>query len=240
MPSLIQRLLYKRSPAVRLSRFIAQQRSYTYYIGTPLENATGWVVVRPGPDHALLDVAGGGYPLDQVTAYVVAYPNGDILGCDIGRLPMPKDAQPIGESSENESDVLSDGTLAEGNRYVRVTHSGAQWKCDDMAYYTTSVTNLATKPLRVLRFAAYKPKGQRYVMRTVTDAFFTAEDFRMWYGMEGSDWIQPGETVTDPNNFGAPPTLWAYYCEIEAGPQFVAGAVKERRRGLLARFRQSA
>jgi hypothetical protein len=54
----------------------------------------------------------------------------------------------------------------------------------------------------------------------------TAEDFEEWYGQTG-DWIHPGQSVTDPNNFGSPPVLWAYYYETEEGKRFLTGGIIE-------------
>jgi hypothetical protein len=37
---------------------------------------------------------------------------------------------------------------------------------------------------------------------TVTGEYFTDQQFQEWYGVEADGWIQPGETLTDWDNYG--------------------------------------
>jgi hypothetical protein len=61
----------------------------------------------------------------------------------------------------------------------------------------------------------------------VPKQFYSAAEFREWYGLGSSEWIEPGQAVSDPNNYGSPPVLWAYYCELASGQQFIAGGALE-------------
>ena len=33
--------------------------------------------------------------------------------------------------------------------------------------------------------------------------------------------------MTDPNNYGSPPVMWAYYCEVEGGKKLLTGGIIE-------------
>lgn len=73
-------------------------------------------------------------------------------------------------------------------------------------------------------FGGYRKTGRYFQLSTITGHFFSAEDFRDWYGQPG-EWIEPGRSVADPNNYGSPPCLWAYHCETEDGTKFLAGGI---------------
>ncbi len=51
--------------------------------------------------------------------------------------------------------------------------------------------------------------------------FYSAGEFREWYSMGDREWIAPGESVTDTNNYGARPVLWAYWLETDNGEEFL-------------------
>jgi hypothetical protein len=59
---------------------------------------------------------------------------------------------------------------------------------------------------------------------TVTGEYFTDQQFEEWYGVEADGWIQPGETVTDWDNYGGRGRqgIWAYFCEDEDGKEFIS------------------
>ena len=78
----------------------------------------------------------------------------------------------------------------------------------------------------MLKFGGYTKHGGEFFLHTITNRFFSAMTFMEWYG-QMNDWLEPGESVVDSSNYGAPPVLWAYYCETQSGRQFVAGGIIE-------------
>lgn len=125
-----------------------------------------------------------------------------------------------------EDDQLSEADLAEGTSIVRV-ELGPSTRADSTEsrrFYSTRLTNFSTERVRVLKSAGYSKHGDHFELNTTTGRFFTATDFIEWYGVQG-EWIEPGASVVDPNNFGTPPTMWAHYCETESGRRFVTGGI---------------
>jgi hypothetical protein len=64
-------------------------------------------------------------------------------------------------------------------------------------------------------------------LSAVTGTFYSGCEFCEWYGLGDREWLGPGESACDPNNYGGPPMLWACYCQAEDGKEFVAGGVLE-------------
>lgn len=91
-------------------------------------------------------------------------------------------------------------------------------------YYSTSLINLCQKEIRVKKFAGYSQHYGMYVLSTITGGYFTAQNFREWYGLDEDGWIKPGQIVTDQNNYSASKCYWVYFCLTESGKEFVAGA----------------
>lgn len=58
-------------------------------------------------------------------------------------------------------------------------------------------------PSKWVRATAKGAYGTNFKLNTVTGKYFTAEEFKEWYGQSG-DWLEPGQSATDPNNYGAP------------------------------------
>lgn len=89
-------------------------------------------------------------------------------------------------------------------------------------YFGTWVENQSAEPVRILKFGAYRwCEGDRFELNTISNTWFTAEQFRNWYGLTQSEWIEPGQAA-DPNNYGSG-ALCAYWCESAQGDKFIAG-----------------
>jgi hypothetical protein len=90
-------------------------------------------------------------------------------------------------------------------------------------YYSTSITNRIQESIRIDRFASYIKTGSVFIMHTTTGGFYSAQQFREWYDLDGLT-IAPGQTVTDPNNHGKVGNYWVYFGTTESGQQFVSGS----------------
>lgn len=112
--------------------------------------------------------------------------------------------------------------LARGARQVTVSHGPASFK-DGKKHYATCLANVSNKRVRVRMFGGFNKASGSYALANYTRQWFTSRDFIDWYGVAGDGWIQPGETVTDPNNWGGSDEgFWAYWCEDEDGQRFIA------------------
>jgi hypothetical protein len=189
----------------------------------------GWAEVTSVNATRVVLRDGGEVKLSVVTAYLVAYPGGTLVdrrGAD--HLAPPVWVGGLSPATLPERDELSVADLKEGQSLVHVSFGRSTAEPRSRHHYSTTLTNASGRRVRVLKFAGYTKSGSgnTYVLNTVSRRFFTAEDFAEWYDQAG-DWIVPGQWVTDPNNYGSPPALWAYYCEDETGRKFVTGGIVE-------------
>jgi hypothetical protein len=90
-------------------------------------------------------------------------------------------------------------------------------------YYSTSITNRSTEQIRIDRFGTYIKKGKTLVLHSITGGFFSSQQFQEWYEL-GSEWLEPGQVVTDPNNHSQVGVYWAYFGTTISGKEFVTGA----------------
>ena len=91
-------------------------------------------------------------------------------------------------------------------------------------YYSTSITNRSTEQIRIDRFGTYLQTGKTLVLHSITGGFFSSQQFQEWYDLGNSQWIEPGQVVTDPNNHSNLGVYWAYAGTTASGKQFVAGS----------------
>lgn len=223
-----------RSPSVspnslgqRLAVLVNQRPDYRILVGVPPAEPVSWAVVsQMAGDH--LTVEGhGDILLAEVKAFVVAYPNGQIIDCEFAGLLPPHRMTGLQPGRNKHGDILRADDLVEGRKYIQVTYGRSVLRPQDRNHYSTKLTNISEKRVRVLRFAGYIRMPQGWRLNTVTGTFYSALEFREWYGLAQDEWVEPSQSVTDPNNYGSPPVLWAYYCQAEDGKEFIAGGVLE-------------
>jgi hypothetical protein len=184
-------------------------------------------VVSRVTDGTVTVADGGNTPLADVKAFVVAYPNGQVIDCELAGLPGLVGMTGLTPGRKWHDDVLRSADLEEGRTYVAVKYGPNKLRPKERGYYSTTLTNISGQRLRVLRFAGYARTPRGWELNTVTGTYYSAGEFREWYGLGQKEWLDPGESACDPNNYGGPPTLWAYYCQTEDGKEFVAGGVLE-------------
>jgi hypothetical protein len=215
------------SPAGRLSKLIVQRPDYQIFVGVPFAAPKAWAAATcQGED--FLNVQGyGTLPVSDVRAFAVAYANGQLLDTEPCGLPLPENLSGLAPASRADSDFLRLDDLEPGKAYIQITYGPSATRQRDRSYYATALKNISTERIRVRRFAGYERSEEGWRLSTVTRQFYSAEEFCEWYGLGSRKWIEPGQAVTDPNNYGSPPVLWAYYCESASGKQFVAGGILE-------------
>lgn len=117
--------------------------------------------------------------------------------------------------------------LESGKQILEVSYSASDMKADDRHYVSTTLKNISSRKIRIVKFGGFKAQESAWQLNSVTGDFYTAHDFRDWYGQKG-EWLLPGETASDRTNWGNPPVLWAYHGVTDAGESFTAGKVLER------------
>jgi hypothetical protein len=90
-------------------------------------------------------------------------------------------------------------------------------------YYLTRITNRSSEPIRIDRFGTYTRSGKILVLHSITGGFFSRQQFQEWYDLK-TEWIDPGQVVSDPNNHSKLGVYWAYFGTTASGNQFVAGS----------------
>lgn len=113
--------------------------------------------------------------------------------------------------------------LAAGKNWLKIEHSSNR-EDRQKPYYATSITNISTARIRIDRFGTYIQTGKTLVLHSITGGFFSSQQFQQWYNLGQSQWIDPGQTVGDPNNHSSLGAYWAYFGTTASGQQFVAGA----------------
>ena len=188
------------SPGERLLAHSRDRNDYRLFVGFPPARPARWVeVAELGPFMIkLLDSTA--IASADVTAYFVAYSSGVLVDChNPGGLPLPHWTSGISASALEQTETLTEADLEEGRALVQVLFGRSTSHPGSRDHYSTALVNLSCERVRVLKFGGYSRRGETYVLNTVTHRFFTASDFLEWYGARGK-WIEPGQTVIDPNN----------------------------------------
>lgn len=218
-------LLFRRpkEAIAGLRTYLGQRQDYQIYIGLPLDNSTGWAkATRYTRRHVWIDDEA--FPSARVSSFLVAYPNGEMLT----RQGVVKIWPPGIHGPPHEPvpvyDVLNLAALEFGNRFLEITYEESEAHPGEPGRYSTTIRNISSEPIKVVKFGGYEESQGEYVLHTITDGFFTDEQFRSWYGVSGDGWIEPGDHVCDHNNYGGDDGYWAYFCTTQSGKSFTAGA----------------
>jgi hypothetical protein len=191
----------------RLLAHARDRSDYRLFVGVPSADPTAWAEVTriEGNSVALRDSRV--LSLSEVTAYFVAYPSGALVDYRFpNEIPLPAWVTFPEKAAVPDRDELTAADLKEGQSLVGVRFGKSTSEPGSRNHYSTTLTNVSGKRVRVLKFGGYTNVGKSFALNTISRQFFTAEDFKEWYGQRG-DWMEPGQSVTDPNNYGSPPFL---------------------------------
>jgi hypothetical protein len=216
------------TPGGRLLAHSRDRKDYRLFVGLPPANPTSWAEVAQVDESSVTLRDSRALKLSEVTAYFVTYPSGNLVDyrCPTDNLPLPAWVKSPAKSVVPDREELTPADLTQGQALVRVTFGKSTSQPGSRHHYSTTLSNVSEKRVRVLKFGGYTKVGKAFALNTITRRFFTAEDFKEWYNQKG-EWIEPGKSVADPNNYGSPPVLWAYYCEAEDGTKFLTGGIVE-------------
>ncbi len=213
------------SPSKRLRELSRERSDYSIFVGVPLSSPTKWAEVTRINGDSLVVKGHGTVLIPDIKAFIVAYPNGQLVDGNTRGLPLPKGFTGLSPSAIPDRDILQLSDLKIGKQFLKIKYGKSPSHPNDRSHYSTSLVNITNERIKVNRFAAYIKTNRGWRLSTITKKFFSAQEFQEWYGLGSNPWIMPMQAVGDPNNYGAPPILWAYYCETESGKQFIAGAI---------------
>jgi len=157
--------------------------------------------------------------LNIARAFIVTYASGEVLATSI---PQPSPAKlPEGTffarpTHEGAGATLTDEDVAQASADVRVEFGAVRTSKGRGNIYETRVINKGSAPIRITHFGAYSKRGETWTLNTIVEGFFTAEQFREWYGAAGDGWLAPGASGADRENYGAD-CLWVYFYETREG-----------------------
>ncbi|QDT46350.1 hypothetical protein Pan258_03680 [Symmachiella dynata] len=200
------------------------QRHHKLYAQISSPDPKEWQLIGSVSDDQIVTTDGKTRDVDDVVALLLVYDNGEILDHFGNWTPLPLGVHNMSYAEKKMIDVLDLQRLAAGNRNIQVTYSKSPTRPNDSNYYSTSLKNISAQRVRVLRFGGYVRDKKQWKLHNASNTFYSGEQFQSWYGMGHKNWIESGDVVIDPQNYGGRPVIWAYFCESEDGDQFVAGA----------------
>ncbi|HPF38784.1 MAG TPA: hypothetical protein P5081_05965 [Phycisphaerae bacterium] len=223
--ALLRRKPRSRALSVELARlksYLEQDRDYLLCIGMPLEAPSHWrrAEIRNRSicvDDRVLNLA-------DITSFVIAYTNGQILDRQNLLGSLPAGIEFVRSTATPRRDTLDLSILETGRRLARVTFGPSPVPFGKRSQYLTTFQNTSNLRIRVTRFAGFSRIGGDYALNTITGNFFSAEEFISWYAAPADGWIRPGQSVCDPVNYGSGDGYWVYYFESENGGEFAVGA----------------
>ncbi len=211
-------------PSAILLEYLERDRQYLVYVGVPCSQPTQWVRVQRIEGTEVVCDNEERHPLNEVQSWIVAYPNGEILERVNAFGPLPEGLGGVESGTVLNPDALRTADLAEGAGFVVVNHGQKRRSPAGKFVYATSLTNVGAEPVQILKFAGYAMVDGQWQVHTVSGSYYTGEQFRAWYGLGETEWVEPGQTVSDPDNYGGPKAIWAYFCRTKSGRKFVTGA----------------
>lgn len=214
-------------PQQRLLSMYEEGRDYHIYIGLPVKAPTKWERVASIKDNWVKGQENCSYLLNQIQSFYITYPSGGLIfyeGITEHLLSlMPKKVSAPYENAVPVHAPLALEELEKGKAFVEISYGRSTTEPDNPNRYSTTLRNVSSVRIRVVKFGGYMPKDGVWTLNTISKDFFREQTFREWYG-QTTEWIPPGVEVCNRGNYGAPPCVWAYFCETETGESFIAGA----------------
>jgi len=168
--------------------------------------------------------------INSSNAGIVTYSSGEAMFMYGNIYPAPKGVTfNNGAIYQDERQGYSKSLLRAGQGKVDIFHGDSLSQDEDpRSHYSTSITNISDSKIRVFKFAAYK-KGFFGKLSRESEGFYCLRQFKEWFRVPDDEgWIQPNETVCDPDNFGYGKGFWLYFFEDESGDVFIGSTTLGR------------
>ncbi len=198
----------------RLKHFITNDPHLRFYINA-CENPPfrDWKKVEPDK-----------IDLQEVRAFIITYPSGEVLDTFRAGSSLPDDVHYF------NGPVYKDDTEGFSKKRVRndlapVVHGKCLSHPNDESYYSTTLTNKTNQKIRVYKFAPMNKVFGIFYPSEPQYGYYSPLQFKEWFRVRDEDgWISPNEQVTDPDNWGSGKGFWAYFIEGENGDKFITTA----------------
>ncbi|MEM1354596.1 MAG: hypothetical protein AAGC44_03455 [Planctomycetota bacterium] len=162
--------------------------------------------------------------LNRSSAGLVCYPNGEVI-CKFGQIyKLPPGVSYLIEPRKNDDKLRYTKRLVRnGEKGALVIHSPPRTQTSESSYSTT-ITNQSRNKIRVTKFGPFA-KGLFGIKKDPVEGYYDSIQFCNWFRVSDPEgWINPGESVCDPDNYGSGDGVWVYFFENEFGDRFISTA----------------
>lgn len=207
-------------PAKLLKYYYSLGLNCIYYIKKP--KSTIWYKVEGLMDELVI-LEATKFPVKKISALIVAYSSGELLD-ESGKADyLPKGVSEVRDSGIKDDNELALEQVDLTGTILEIGHLSNK-KHPRKGHYITEITNRTGSPMQIIKFGGYDSENGKLLLSTVTDSFYTQEQFNEWFNVQNDGWIEPGETVRDPNNYGSGDAYWVYFCQNREGKSFIIGS----------------
>ncbi len=182
-----------------LAQYIREEQEFLIYIHA---SADEWEVYEPDRH---------GTPESIHEGYVVAYLNGEVLEDCANTESLPPGIDYIKVFKKNQ-EVMPQCV---DDARVKIQHEPSPYHPSD-GHYCTRIRNMGSVPFKVRRFAAFRAIGRQYRISTVSNSWFTEDQFRNWFNQK-TEWLAPGDEAVDQDNYGSGNGYWVFEIEFDTG-----------------------
>lgn len=191
--------------------YIDLNRNYSIYISDTSKPNWKRIIDK---DDAYFITDKGKVKKTKIKRYCVVYPSGEILNISHNLLNIPQNAYWIDDNDIQDFKELSESEVILNSQDVLIQIKES--KNPQMVYFTTEITNNMNCKLFPIAFGGYIKKDGVYVLDNVINTAYSDVQFINWYNCR-NEYLTPGETVSDPNNYGGDDSYWIYIFKTENG-----------------------
>lgn len=159
---------------------------------------------------------------DRLRGYLVTYQSGEIVDHYRARGVLPDcvhfmEGPVFRDNGEKFKKRMVDSSM------VEISHGGSPAWAEESTYYSTSITNVSSERLRVTKFVGLWRRFGFLPYSEDGSGYYSPRQFIEWFRVPGKDgWIEPEESVSDPENWSEGAGIWAYFFETESGRRFIS------------------
>ena len=220
-----KKYVYKYKKNYYLKNYLDPQLNYVLYVGYPLDKPDHWIKVIDINENLLNLGLPGPVRVEDVRSYIATYPNGEILNLENIFYPFPDSVHALKSGEKSSAPViLNDDLIQKGKNLVKITYDYSQMDNQGEIYFSTILTNISNQEIRIEQFTTVCENNGHYYRNTAAVIDSSVQPFQNWKSITNLYWINPGQSVTDPHNYGGVQAHWAFFCQTEDADFFIAVA----------------
>lgn len=212
--------MFFTSKAVKLLKYYySLPHRYNYFIKKPKDSR--WYKMDVLEERSVL-IEGERIPLGKIKALVVSYESGELID-EYGKFnDLPEGVEELRDSGIKSDKRVGFNRVDLGSSIIEIKNIKNK-RHPSKYHYITEITNRSDSPIQVIKFAGYTLVNNRQTFQTDFNSIYSQSQFNDWFDVNEKGWIEPGETVSDPNNYGSGNAYWLYFCKNREGDDFIIG-----------------